>query len=363
MSERPFPIRQDDDDPMARLLRRALAEEAHMVRTNEDAYGRLTKRIADEQPRRRSWAPWVAGLAAAAVAGIAVGATFLGGDDRLAGPAVNPASPPAESSGPAESPAPSSPAETSGTGEAGTADALPVYWVGQSQTTSWLYREFREGSGDGDGAIDAALTVMLEDEPLDPDYTNPWSPSDFSTTRDGDGVTVDLTPAAFADGNVGSEMADRAVQQLVHTVTAAASLDGSPASTVTVTVDGEAYDAWGTVRLGEPMQRQAAVDVQAPTWVVTPQHGATVDAGTVSFSGVGTAFEGNFLWEVRDADGQVVADGFTTGGSMGTFDEFEFEAQLEPGEYTVEVYQPDESGGESDEGPRMYPDTKEFTVR
>ncbi|GAB2677307.1 Gmad2 immunoglobulin-like domain-containing protein [Thalassiella azotivora] len=346
----------EDLDPMVARLRRALAEEADMVHPDEDGLDRITERTEADRGSRPSWVPWVAGLAAAVVAGSVFGAVLLLGDDDEAPPAAAPTSTATASPGPSE---------PSGDGTAeptGTLSGVPVYWVGQSRTRPWLYREFRDVPDVG-GPVASAVAAMTRQEPLDPDYSTPWQPaSRVEVTQSGDALTVDLSADAFSGTDVGSEVAALAVQQLVHTATAAAEVAGTPASTVTITVDGEPADAWGVVRVGEPESRAPQVDVQAPTWIVTPQHGATVPAGAVEVVVYGTAFEGNFLWEVRDGAGTVVADGFLTAGSMGTYDEGTFTVDLTPGTYTVEVYQPDESGGESPEGPRMFPDTKEITV-
>jgi hypothetical protein len=60
--------------------------------------------------------------------------------------------------------------------------------------------------------------------------------------------------------------------------------------------------------------------------------GLPTSAGTVTFKGFGTSFEANFVWEVRNESGAVVAKGFTMGGSGdGTFGELTFTARLTPG--------------------------------
>jgi len=345
------------DDETVRLLRRALTREAEMVEPGDDGLERIQDRT--EQDRGRRWVPWAAAAAAAAVIGLVAGGVIgMSGRDEPATPAATGTLSP--------SPAPTTEAPTTGpteepTGTAaptGELEGVPVYWLGQSATRFWLYREFRDVPDDG-GRVASAVAAMTREQPLDPDYTSPWTPaSRVQVVQDGDALTVDLSEDAFGEG-VGSEVAALAVQQLVWTATAAAQTAGP----VTITVDGGAYDAWGVMRLGEPVARAAIGDVQAPTWVLSPGEGATVPAGSVEVTGTGTAFEGNFLWEVRDVGtDEVVADGFTTGGSMGEFGEFAFTVELSAGEYVLEVYQPDESGGESAEGPRMYPDTKRFIV-
>ena len=239
--------------------------------------------------------------------------------------------------------------------------AMPIYWVAESRRSFALYREFR-GIPDTGGPVSSAVSAMTRLKPLDPDYMNPWRPaSRVKVSQKGNAITVDLSKDAFANTQVGSEVADRAVQQLVYTATAAAQKAGTPASTVKITVDGAAFDAWGVIRLGAAMQRAPMSTVQAHTWVTSPQQGEDLPAGTVTFKGFGTAFEATFVWEVRNGSKAVVAKGSTMGGSGdGTFGEFTFTAKLTPGSYTLEVSGTDPSGGA--EGAGAAKDDKSFTV-
>lgn len=240
--------------------------------------------------------------------------------------------------------------------------SVPVYWVGESRRSFALYREFRRTPDTG-GPISSAVSAMTRLKPLDPDYLTPWRPaSRVASSQSGTTITVDLSADAFANTQVGSELAERAVQQLVYTATAAAHPAGQAASSVRITVDGAAYDAWGAVRLGEAMKRQPMTAVQAHTWVTSPQEGEVLSEGMVTFKGFGTAFEANFVWEIRTDSGTVLAKGFTTAGSGdGVFGEFTFTAMLTAGRYSVEVSDTDASGGA--EGPGVATDDKTFTVR
>ena len=190
----------------------------------------------------------------------------------------------------------------------------------------------------------------------------PWRPaSRVSVSQVGTAIAVDLSRDAFANTQVGSELASRALQQLVYSATAAAAKAGTPASSVTITVDGAAFDAWGVIRIGEPMKRAPLADVQAQTWVTSPQESEDLPAGTVTFKGFGTSFEANFVWEVRKDSGAVVAKGFTMGGSGdGTYGDFSFTVPLTAGRYSVKVSGSDGSGGAERPGPAV--DNKTFTV-
>ena len=238
---------------------------------------------------------------------------------------------------------------------------MPIYWIAESRRSFALYREFREVPATG-GPIASAVSAVTSLKPLDPDYMTPWRPaSRVRVSQKGDALTVDLSKDAFANTQVGSELADRAMQQLVYTATAAALKAGTPASTVRITVDGAPFDAWGAIRLGQAMKRAPMSAVQAQTWVTSPQEGENLPVGTVTFKGFGLSFEANFVWEVRNESGAVVARGFTMGGTGdGTFGEFTFTAKLTAGRYSVMVSGSDGSGGA--EGPGAATDDKSFTV-
>ncbi|HEU5145033.1 MAG TPA: Gmad2 immunoglobulin-like domain-containing protein, partial [Dermatophilaceae bacterium] len=255
----------------------------------------------------------------------------------------------------------STPPTSSLTSSAGQLSGIPVYWIGESRKAFALFREFR-AVPDAGGPIASAVAAMTRMTPLDPDYQTPWKPAARVTaTQTGQSIAVDLSADAISNTQVGSELAARAVQQLVYTATAAAYASGTPATTVTITIDGKAADAWGVVRLGTPTQRADMASVQAHAWVTSPQEGDTVKAGKVTFTGFGTSFEANFPWKVTNAAGSIVASGATMGGTgSGGFGEVTFSATLTPGTYTVELATDDPSGGAEGAGAAV--DTKRFNV-
>lgn len=238
--------------------------------------------------------------------------------------------------------------------------SMPIYFVGMSRGSFVLYREYRTIRAI-DGRISSAVSAMTRLKPLDPDYVNPWRPASWVwVTQNGATITVDLSADAIGNTNVGSELAERAVQQLVYTATAAAHVAGHDATTVIITINGKPADAWGVLRLGTPMARAAMASVQAHVWVTSPQEGDSVPAGKVSFTGYGTSFEATFNWQVTTTTNQVVAHGTAMGGTMGTFGTVRFSATLKPGTYIVRLATDDPSGGAAG-GPAV--DTKRFTVR
>lgn len=308
---------------------------------------------APRRGHRTGWV-WVAAIAVAVLAGV-IGGVLVATTGDQPGPTAT-TTPSADTS--VTSPGT---AGTATTAPGGTLFGVPVYWVGESMRSFRLYREFRDVPDVG-GPVASAVAAMTRLQPLDPDYLTPWRPAQrVAVTRSGQTIVVDLSADAFAGTQVGSELAAQAVQQLVYTATAAAAQAGQEAAAVTILVDGAAADVWGVLRVGEPIRRALMAGTLAHVWVTDPMQGSTVNSGQVRFTGYGTSFEANFPWTIRSADGRTVASGFTMGGSMGRFGEFAFTANLDPGDYTVEVSTDDPSGGQEGFGPAT--DDKEFTVQ
>ncbi len=237
---------------------------------------------------------------------------------------------------------------------------IPVYWIGETAASFRLYREFRTVRDTG-GRVASAVSAMLAMRPLDPDYQTPWRPATVKVTQSGTALTVDLSESAISHRNVGSELAARAVQQLVYTATAATVGTKRPATTVRILIDGKPADAWGAVRLGSRMKRAPMVQVLSHAWIISPQQGERRRPGTVKFTGYGTSFEATFHWTIKTTAGKLVARGYATGGDgTGGFGTVPFSTKLAPGRYVVRLETDDPSDGE---GPGPMRDTKQFVVR
>jgi hypothetical protein len=107
-----------------------------------------------------------------------------------------------------------------------SSNKAPVYWIGRSNSNVFLYREFRDVPDD-ENPITRALRAMMSETPLDPDFFTPWqSPKNLATSISGTNViTVDVSADAF-NSNLDADMAQRAIQQLVYTATAAGASSG-----------------------------------------------------------------------------------------------------------------------------------------
>lgn len=238
---------------------------------------------------------------------------------------------------------------------AGELSGVPVYYVGDSGGSFRLFREFRTVADLGD-PVESAVMAMMSVPPMDPDYSTPWvAPDELEVEREGSSITVDVSADAFS-GSVGSELSALALQQLVYTATAASTLDGPAATTVTILMDGAAADAWGHVRVGEPMTRAPQAQVLSHVWVLSPAEGDELNAEEVTVSGYGASFEANFVWRVEGPSGPL--EGFTLSDNGMGFGEFDVTVDLEPGTYTVTV---ESTSGLEEFVPHT--DSKTFTVR
>lgn len=242
----------------------------------------------------------------------------------------------------------------------------PVYWIGRSNNNVFLYREFRDVSED-DNPVTRALRVMMSQKPLDPDFFTPWqNPRKLATSISGKNtITVDVSSDAF-NSNLDADMAERAIQQLVYTATAAAASAGLTDSgqqiQVVILVDGHTdYVAFNRVRLGAPTSRSAGM--VAPVWIIDPQEGTTVADGAVKISGRSTSPGGKLRWEIQKVDGTAKTP-YQSGMMTAAADAqqsglFSFTLNLGPGSYEARVSQVDANGKATD----LNVDTRGFTVK
>lgn len=244
---------------------------------------------------------------------------------------------------PASGTVPAAPA-ASGTAEVRVATTkLPVYWVGRAAGEERLFREFRDAS-EAAAAVDpiaAAAALMTGATPRDPDYRTLWSPVDrvgASTSPEGT-ITVDMPSEAFRADLDGNE-ARLALQQLAHTVTAAAGTagllpEGSEAE-VKVLVDGRPdEEVFGAVRLDAPLRPDESAE--APIWLDEPRQDARAE-GSLTVSGRALDGVRRGRWSVAEQDGRRVSSGAAAAvpradGTAG----FRTEVELEPGDYVVTV--------------------------
>jgi hypothetical protein len=252
-------------------------------------------------------------------------------------------------------PAPISPAPTSAPPvREGTRVALPVYYVAETAAGLRLQREFHSVVTD-DTASAALREMFASPTGIDPDYRTHWPPGTAlrqPVRRDGGVIVVDLM--ATGPAQMGTELAELSVQQLVFTVQGALQVDDP----VRILVGGvRVPELWGAVQTAAPVERGDPYALRSLVQIDTPAEGAQVGR-EVEVRGEAAVWEATVLWEVL-RDGAVVRKGFTSTAEGQRFAPFAFTVTLEPGEYTVRIREDDPSDGE---GRPVLADDKTFTV-
>jgi len=267
--------------------------------------------------------------------------------------ASDPDSTPTKSAKPGKTPKPSQAPTDSGSGTADTV-AVPLYFVGQTPMGPRLFREFR--NVEADNPVEEALALLAAGDALDADYST-LLPDQVQMSSTDESIVVSV-PEAWTQRPDGMSAAEAklAVQQVVYTVQGAL----QKRSLVEFTVDGASTPVLGLGKSG--FKAAAPNNVLALVNVTEPAEGATV-SDTFTASGVANSFEATVPWEIRDADGKKVLDGFAT--AEGWMDKlYPWEAPVDvstlaPGTYTFAAMTDDPSGGEG-KGPTE--DTKTITV-
>jgi hypothetical protein len=160
-------------------------------------------------------------------------------------------------------------------------------------------------------------------------------------------ATVDLSSELESGG--GSLSMQLRVAQVVFTLTQFESVDE-----VTILVDGEEVDGIGGEGVpANDLTRADFEDVTPLILVESPVPGEE-SSTPLEVSGISNTFEATVIYDLTDAGGQVVDDGFTTAtagtGTWGTFDFSIPLAGAQPGLGTLTLYQEDASDGSRRDG-------------
>lgn len=257
-------------------------------------------------------------------------------------------------------PSPSTATTGPGTGPVPTTSAgqlaLAVYYtLTQNNGDPQLVREFHRMSVQDvskAGHIRAAVTEMLTRDAVDPDYRGLWPRGArvANVAASGPVATIDLTSATV--NGVGAKAAAIAVQQLVWTVTAVPDV-----TSVVILLDGRpANELWGHIDISKLLQRGSAVDVLAPVWLISPQHGDTVGRD-VTLHIAGIAFEATVNYEIRRG-GTLIEEGFITlNAGAPAQGEAKKLVNLDPGSYVITAFLIS-----SNDSSRQNPDDHAITV-
>lgn len=289
-------------------------------------------------------------LIAATVAALAL--TACGNDGASPRATDSPAPPASQSPAPTATVTPSVSATPAGTMR------VPVYYLGGTQERPILYREFRAVPR-SPGVVKAAVEGMLSLQPLDGDYYSLWPSATkvLGVSTSGTVATVDLSgDARSVTASRKSELAS--VQQLVHTVTAAAPAIRS----VRLRFDGASKPTlWGRVDTTGALTRGDQSTTLAPVWVVEPAHNAKVSR-TFTVKGTASVFEATVSWAVtRPGSSTQLAHGFVTASN----------GAPARGDFTVAVSLPAGTTGDvvftawessAEDGSVLFPDSKTYRV-
>jgi hypothetical protein len=222
---------------------------------------------------------------------------------------------------------------------------LDVYYLRNVRGRRYLVPERHAVPATGAVAA-AAVEELLAGLPLFPGSRPPFA----AGTRlrgvriDGGTATVDLSREVLRGPSDDDE--HYPLQALVHTVTQFRTV-----KRVLVTVEGQAS---GTVAgrslaefwdlaAGEPLVRDPGVRV-APIALLAPVPGTMVPGGRLVVTGEASVFEGNVSLRLRDGDGRVMAQGYTTAAmgapGRGPFSgALSFTAPGRPQRWNLEVFE------------------------
>ena len=190
--------------------------------------------------------------------------------------------------------------------------------------------------------------------PLDPDYSNLWGGTNsVNSVKVNDSVaTVDLGEISL---NVGAEGEQRAIDQIVWTLTEFA----PEITSVAFTVNGEVVESFaGHVDTTTAFVRVMDYEVLNPLQISSINQGAELTS-PVTISGQACTFEANVVWKLLQDD-KVVQDGFTT-ATTGCPDRGDWNISfndLKPGEYTIQVLE-----YSAEDGSLFAIDDKRFVVK
>jgi Immunoglobulin-like domain of bacterial spore germination/Sporulation and spore germination len=178
---------------------------------------------------------------------------------------------------------------------------------------------------------------LASDQPMPIAEVNSVTPSDLQAN---DPVTVDFDgPLSSSPSMEGpnSPFSKLTIQQLVLTVQSALRTNDP----VLITINGEPAEEAFEVPLSGPIQANGSLVTGIR--LTMPAQRTAVDS-PVRIFGRSSTYEGNVLWEVTQ-DGEQVKEGFTTGGAPGTYGPFSIRVRLDPGMYTVKLWEPNAASG------------------
>jgi hypothetical protein len=283
--------------------------------------------------------------------------------------AADGATPSSADGGPAAASAPSSGAvlgeldaapKTTATGqgdvtafESGRVTPVTVHFVRRWAGRLYLVPEKRQ-TGSGVDAVESAARLALTEQPTWAGSVNPFPPgTELLGLALLDGTaTLDLSSDVLAWQGT-AEDAWYSVQALTRTLASTGRVDR-----VRVRVEGrstgrlaghDVAELWTGIGLDKPVQPDPSARL-APIILAQPRPGSAVTDGRLLIQGEASTGQGTVSLRLRDADGQVVAQNFTTAEEKapkrGAFSvALPFTPPRRPAVWTLEVFEADPAGG------------------
>jgi hypothetical protein len=236
-------------------------------------------------------------------------------------------------------------------------DGIPIkfYFVSDTARGLKLFSEVQNQlAREGDLNLQVVSDLVSGNvAPLDPEYVNFWgSTNTVNSVNVNDSVaTVDLGEISL---NVGAEGEQRAIDQIVWTLTEFA----PEVTSVAFTVNGEVVESFaGHVDTTATFARAVDYEVLNPLQISSVNQGAEL-ASPVTISGQACTFEANVAWELTQ-NGDVVDSGATT-AALACPDRSDWKIEL--GDLALGNYVLTVSDFSAEDGSPIFQDTKAFTV-
>ncbi|KUG04008.1 hypothetical protein ASZ90_018597 [hydrocarbon metagenome] len=202
---------------------------------------------------------------------------------------------------------------------------VAVYYLKNSENDIYLVREVHQVEK-SEGVARAALNELIVGTPSTPGAYRvlPADTRILNIDVEQGLATVDFSGEVLG-ANVGANGEGIGIASIVNTLTEFPTIQR-----VQFTVDGQVdkgMDWWGHVGLYEqPFSRNLSTVYEPVIWVTAPVADQTISS-PVKISGTARVFEATVSFHLKDADGNILAQGFTT-ASEGAPGRGDFEAEL-----------------------------------
>jgi len=218
---------------------------------------------------------------------------------------------------------------------------IAVYYLKSTDQEFYLVREVHQVEKTTEVA-QAALNELIKGDPVTPDAYRvlPEDTRILGVNIENGLATIDFSPEVLR-ANVGSSGEGLGIASIVNTLTEFPTIQE-----VSFMVDGQvenAMDWWGHVGLYEqPFQRDLSNVFEPAIWVTSPVKDQVISS-PLKISGNARVFEATVSFRLKDAAGNVLAQGFATAaeGAPGRGD-FEGELAFKPdgsGQGQLEVFE------------------------